>query len=93
MPEISVVIPVYNEEASLAELTRLGDVAVQELDAARSEAAGCAAEAESWRDRFEEAQQALQDESQVEILPHAYRNEEEYLDDLLLIAGLGMALE
>jgi phosphoenolpyruvate carboxylase len=32
-----------------------------------------------------QVQQALQDESLVEELPHAYRNEEEYLEDLLLI--------
>jgi phosphoenolpyruvate carboxylase len=32
-----------------------------------------------------QVQQALQDESGVEALPHAYRNEEEYLEDLLLI--------
>ncbi|MDY0002618.1 MAG: hypothetical protein RBU30_15085, partial [Polyangia bacterium] len=49
-------------EVSLAELSRLGEMAVRELDAARQEAASHAAETASWKERCEELKELLDEQ-------------------------------
>ncbi len=70
-------------EASLAELSRLGDVAVQELDAARGEASRQAAEAQRWRERHQELESALAGErTQLEQAQQRSGERDEELDTL-----------